>query len=35
VNEQKLDEHEEIEVLLVPEHEAIDMVGGEDWDTPS
>lgn len=31
VNEQKLDEHEEIEVLLVPEHEAIDMVGGEDW----
>ncbi len=27
---QCLDEHEEIEVLLVPEREAIDMIGGED-----
>ncbi|HOX91984.1 MAG TPA: NUDIX hydrolase [Spirochaetales bacterium] len=27
---QCLDEHEEIEVLLVPEREAIDLVGGED-----
>lgn len=31
VNEQKLDEHEDIEVLLVPEQEAINLVGGEDW----
>ena len=29
--EQSLDEHEEIEVLLVPEREAIDMVGAEDY----
>jgi 8-oxo-dGTP pyrophosphatase MutT (NUDIX family) len=29
-SEQVLDEHEEIEVLLVPEREAIDMVGAED-----
>jgi 8-oxo-dGTP pyrophosphatase MutT (NUDIX family) len=27
---QALDEHEDIEVLLIPEHEAIDLVGGED-----
>lgn len=27
---QRLDEHEEIEVLLVPEHEAIDLVAAED-----
>lgn len=27
---QALDEHEEIEVVLVPESEAIDMIGGED-----
>ena len=27
---QKLDEHEEIEVMLVPEQEAIDMIGAED-----
>ncbi len=27
---QILDEHEEIEVILVPEHEAIDLIGGED-----
>ncbi len=31
VREQKLDEHEEIEVVLVPESEAIDLVGGEDF----
>ncbi|HAP44329.1 MAG: hypothetical protein A2087_11200 [Spirochaetes bacterium GWD1_61_31] len=30
VRPQALDEHEEIEVLLVPEHEAIDLVGAED-----
>jgi 8-oxo-dGTP pyrophosphatase MutT (NUDIX family) len=30
VREQSLDEHEEIEVLLVPEREAIDLVGAED-----
>jgi len=30
VKPQCLDEHEEIEVILVPEKEAIDMVGGED-----
>lgn len=29
--EQVLDEHEEIEVLLVPEREAIDIVGAEDY----
>ncbi len=28
---QALDEHEEIEVLLVPENEAIDLVGAEDY----
>jgi len=28
---QALDEHEEIEVLLVPEREAIDMIGAEDY----
>jgi ADP-ribose pyrophosphatase len=28
---QVLDEHEDIEVLLVPEREAIDLVGGEDY----
>jgi ADP-ribose pyrophosphatase len=28
---QCLDEHEEIEVLLVPEREAIDMIGAEDY----
>lgn len=28
---QSLDEHEEIEVLLVPEREAIDLVGAEDY----
>jgi 8-oxo-dGTP pyrophosphatase MutT (NUDIX family) len=28
---QTLDEHEDIEVLLVPEREAIDLVGGEDY----
>ena len=28
---QHLDEHEEIEVLLVPEREAIDMIGGEEY----
>ncbi len=28
---QTLDEHEEIEVLLVPEREAIDLVGAEDY----
>lgn len=28
---QALDEHEEIEVLLVPEREAIDLVGAEDY----
>ena len=28
---QALDEHEEIEVLLVPEHEAIDLIGAEDY----
>lgn len=30
VRPQSLDEHEEIEVLLIPEREAIDLVGGED-----
>lgn len=30
VRPQCLDEHEEIEVVLIPEKEAIDMVGGED-----
>jgi ADP-ribose pyrophosphatase len=29
--EQELDEHEEIEVSLVPEHEAVDLVGAEDY----
>jgi len=29
--EQRLDEHEEIEVALVPESEAIDLVGAEDY----
>lgn len=29
--QQALDEHEDIEVLLVPEREAIDLVGGEDY----
>ena len=29
-SEQSLDEHEEIEVLLVPEREAIDLVAAED-----
>ncbi len=29
--EQALDEHEEIEVLLVPEREAIDLIGAEDY----
>ncbi|MCE5257318.1 MAG: NUDIX hydrolase [Spirochaetaceae bacterium] len=28
---QKLDVHEEIEVLLVPERDAIDMIGGEEY----
>ncbi len=28
---QALDEHEDIEVMLVPEREAIDLVGGEDY----
>ncbi len=28
---QCLDEHEDLEVLLVPEHDAIDLVGGEDY----
>ena len=28
---QALDEQEDIEVLLVPEREAIDLVGGEDY----
>ena len=28
---QALDENEEIEVLLVPEREAIDMIGAEDY----
>ncbi len=28
---QRLDEHEEIEVLLVPERDAIDMIGGEEY----
>ncbi len=31
VREQALDEHEEIEVSLVPEREAIDLVGAEDY----
>jgi len=31
VRPQVLDENEEIEVLLVPEREAIDLVGGEDY----
>ena len=31
LREQALDEHEEIEVLLVPEREAIDLVGAEDY----
>jgi ADP-ribose pyrophosphatase len=31
INPQALDEHEEIEVLLVPEREAIDLVGAEDY----
>ena len=30
VRPQSLDEHEDIEVLLIPEREAIDLVGGED-----
>jgi 8-oxo-dGTP pyrophosphatase MutT (NUDIX family) len=30
VKGQELDEHEDIEVLLVPEREAIDLVGGQD-----
>jgi 8-oxo-dGTP pyrophosphatase MutT (NUDIX family) len=30
VRPQRLDEHEEIEVILVPELEAIDLIGGED-----
>lgn len=31
VREQALDEHEEIEVSLVPEREAIDLIGAEDY----
>jgi 8-oxo-dGTP pyrophosphatase MutT (NUDIX family) len=31
IREQTLDEHEEIEVSLVPEREAIDLVGAEDY----
>jgi NTP pyrophosphohydrolases including oxidative damage repair enzymes len=31
VGEQCLDENEEIEVTLVPEHEAVDLVGAEDY----
>ena len=31
VRPQALDEHEEIQVILVPEREAIDLVGGEDY----
>jgi ADP-ribose pyrophosphatase len=31
VREQSLDEHEEIEVSLVPERDAVDMVGAEDY----
>jgi len=30
-SDQKLDENEDIEVLLVPEREAIDMIGAEDY----
>jgi len=29
--DQKLDTNEEIEVILVPEREAIDMIGGEEY----
>ena len=31
VREQALDENEEIEVSLVPEREAIDLIGAEDY----